>query len=30
VVAEAAEKGTMTPAQSEALLRIVNTVLGMI
>ena len=29
-VAEAAEKGAMTPAQSEALLRIVNTVLGMI
>ena len=30
VVAEAAEKGAMTPAQSEALVRIVNTVLGMI
>jgi hypothetical protein len=29
-VAEAAEKGAMTPAQSEALVRIVNTVLGMI
>ena len=29
-IAEAAEKGAITPAQSEALVRIVNTVLGMI
>ena len=29
-VAEAAAKGAITPAQSEALVRIVNTVMGML
>jgi hypothetical protein len=30
VVTEAAEKGAMSPEQAEALVRVVNTVMGML